>query len=95
MKTLRLVASFAALTWMAMEVIGQSTSGEILGGVRDPSGAVVPEAHVIIRSLETNNTVEGENGTDGRFRFPLLVRMKSQSIGPGLPGMCKRQSFYA
>jgi Carboxypeptidase regulatory-like domain/TonB dependent receptor len=57
---------------LALSVFGQATSGEILGEVRDPSGALVPVADVTLRNLETNSVRSVKSGPDGRFRFPLL-----------------------
>ena len=72
MRTLRLVAVLGAVGCLTADAAAQATSGELLGGVRDPSGAMVSEARVIIRNIETNNTWEGKTGSDGRFRFALL-----------------------
>jgi hypothetical protein len=50
----------------------QSTTGDILGTVYDASGAVVTDARVIVRNLDTNSSKEAATGSDGIFRFPLL-----------------------
>ena len=72
MRTLRLVAVLGAVGCLTADASAQATSGELLGGVRDPSGAMVSEARVIIRNIETNNTWEGKTASDGRFRYALL-----------------------
>ena len=46
--------------------------GSIGGRVTDPSGAVVPGAHVIVRQVETNLKNLQDTDRDGRFRFPYL-----------------------
>jgi hypothetical protein len=42
------------------------------GIVRDPSGAVVPGAHVVARQTQTNITADATSDQEGRFRFPYL-----------------------
>src|SRR4051812_42446408 len=53
-------------------LLGQSTTGEILGTVRDASGAVIADAKVSARNLDTNATKEAVSTGEGRFRIPLL-----------------------
>jgi len=50
----------------------QITSGTIQGTVTDPSGAVVPEAGVEAKNLDTNLTRKLSTDADGRFVFLLL-----------------------
>ena len=57
---------------LAASLSGQVTSGEILGLVRDPSGAGVIDAKITVRNLETNATREAMSEPDGSFRFPQL-----------------------
>lgn len=64
-----LAALVLALTSLAF---GQSTTADILGAVHDASGAVVADAAVTVRSLETNTTKEIKTGSEGTFRFSLL-----------------------
>jgi Carboxypeptidase regulatory-like domain/TonB dependent receptor len=72
MRLLKPVALLVAMMLATADLSSQSTSGEILGAVRDPSGAVVNGAVVTIRNLETNAVTQVENRRDGRFRFALL-----------------------
>ncbi len=44
----------------------------VSGRVLDPSGAVVPGAHVTARHLETNVGADTLTDQEGRFRFPYL-----------------------
>src|ERR1017187_310027 len=44
----------------------------VSGRVIDPSGLVVPGAHVTARQTETNLTAATETDREGRFRFPYL-----------------------
>lgn len=53
-------------------LFAQSTTGEILGTIRDASGAVVAEAKVEARNLDTGAAKEALTSSEGNFRFPLL-----------------------
>lgn len=68
----RRIAFWIAIVWVAQSLSAQVTTGEILGVVRDATGAAVTEARVVVRNLETNATREMSSGLDGRFRFPQL-----------------------
>jgi outer membrane receptor protein involved in Fe transport len=61
------------------------TTGDIAGTVRDPSGAVVPNATVTLKSLDTGATQSGTTGSTGEFRFRLLktgeYRVSTSSAG--------------
>ena len=50
----------------------QTTTGDILGTVRDSSGAVVADAKITVRNLETNISHETTTTPEGSFRVPLL-----------------------
>jgi hypothetical protein len=52
--------------------LAQTSTGDILGTVRDASGAVVPGARIAVRNLGTNLSKETVTGDDGLFRVPLL-----------------------
>ena len=60
---------FVALTSPAFS---QSTTADILGVVTDASGALVSDAVVTVRNLETNAAKETTTGNEGTFRFSLL-----------------------
>ena len=47
-------------------------SGEIDGIVSDPSGAVLPNATVTLKSVATGETQTTTTGPSGTYRFPLL-----------------------
>ena len=68
----RVFAILVAASGLAAGLSGQVTSGEILGLVRDPSGAGVTDAKITVRNLETNATREAMSEPDGSFRFPQL-----------------------
>src|SRR4051794_27042008 len=69
---LRYMAALSLVVASASTLSGQSTTGEILGIVRDSSGAMVADAKVEVKNLETNATREVTTSQEGRFRLPLL-----------------------
>jgi Carboxypeptidase regulatory-like domain/TonB dependent receptor len=61
------------LVGTASQVIAQSvTSGDIAGLVTDPSGAVIPNANVTVKSGEKGNTLSQPTNARGVYRFSLL-----------------------
>jgi hypothetical protein len=50
-----------------------STTGEISGTVTDPSGAVVANAPVTLKSVEKGNTQTATTNAQGGYRFALLA----------------------
>src|SRR6266699_2661418 len=45
------------------------TTGQIVGTVRDPTGAVIPDAEIQIRDVATGATAETKSARDGGFVF--------------------------
>ena len=67
------VAFLAVLT--AVSAFGQfATTGSILGLVKDPSGALVPNAEVVCISADTGNRVETKSTEAGAYVCPSLVQ---------------------
>jgi hypothetical protein len=48
------------------------TTGDIVGSVTDSSGAVVPNATVTLKYVDTNETRTTISGTTGQYRFTLM-----------------------
>ncbi len=71
MRLLKLLLAMV-LSLAALPCFGQTATGDILGTVFDPTGAVVAEAKVTLRSMDTNASKEDNTGGLGTFRFPLL-----------------------
>lgn len=63
---------FALSTFAAAVAQAQTTTGDILGTVADASGAVIGDAKVTVRNLQTNAAKETVSGPSGGFRVPLL-----------------------
>ncbi len=56
----------------AMSAAQGRTTGQIVGTVKDASGAVVPKADLILIDNGTGATTETKSGADGGFVFPNL-----------------------
>jgi hypothetical protein len=68
-----LIALLLTLCVATTLMFGQSlTTGSISGTVYDPSHAIVPNASVNLRSLDTGATVAGTTNTAGTYNFSLL-----------------------
>src|ERR1700752_1402137 len=65
-----------------------SSTGALTGPVKDPSGAVIPNATVTATSLDTGAVRTSTTGSDGVYRFSLLptgnyrVRMEASGFKP-------------
>src|ERR1051326_4386558 len=53
-------------------VLAQETTGTILGTVTDPSGALIPDAQVIVTNRQTNNQRTTTTTNAGLFNFASL-----------------------
>src|ERR1700674_2118790 len=62
----------ATLILAAIPVAAQLPTGAILGTVRDPSGASIPNATVTVRNTDTNLTRPAKTEKDGSYRFAEL-----------------------
>ena len=68
-----------ALLLAVMPAIAQSIQGAILGTVRDASGAVVPEAQVILTSIEEGTVRTTATNNAGDYQF-LDVKAAHYSV---------------
>jgi hypothetical protein len=68
----RLLAVAISLLMLAAVALGQGTTGNLTGTVKDPNGAVVPGAAVKITNTATNVTRESTADGDGNFAFQAL-----------------------
>jgi hypothetical protein len=67
-------------------LMGQSAgTGALTGTVRDPTGAVVPNATVTLTSTDTNQVRSSVTGADGNYKFSLLqpgtYRVRFAAVG--------------
>ena len=69
----RLVARLFALALaLALSAIAQNNTGIISGKISDPTGAVVPKAHIALTQTDTNVEWVSESNTEGLYRVPGL-----------------------
>lgn len=69
----RTVAIAALVLITALPSAAQVAGGSIVGVVSDSSGAVIPNAPVVVTNAGTNQTVETKTNSDGYYEFPILV----------------------
>src|SRR4051812_16012413 len=60
------------ILWRAVAFCQSAVTGAVTGSVQDPSNAVIPNASVSLKSLDTNKEDTALTGEDGRFRFNNL-----------------------
>ena len=82
----------AALTFFVFLSLGgmlmaQTATGQITGTVTDSSGAVVPQAHVALKSQLTGATREATTNASGNYVFALLP-VGVYSVTAKLQGFC-------
>jgi hypothetical protein len=53
--------------------LGQTTSGDLVGTIKDPSGAIIANAKVTATNVETAVVTEVKAGSGGEFRFGNLL----------------------
>jgi len=63
---------FVLLLLFTSAASAQLTTADILGTVTDPTGAVVPNASIILTNLGTNEGRTGQSNSSGDFIFTLL-----------------------
>jgi hypothetical protein len=67
------LVAFVLMFWCGNQAMGQSlTTGSIVGTVKDPAGAVIPDASVNLTSLDTGEKQVTTTNTVGSYRFNLL-----------------------
>jgi TonB family protein len=67
-----ILAASLLLPVAALRVAAESASGSISGTVRDPSGAVIPDASITLVSRDQKFKIEGHSGADGIFKFAAI-----------------------
>ena len=73
---MRRISIFITALVMALTTgitFAQTTSGDLVGTVKDPSGAIVPNASVTITNEETGVAVSIKSGDSGEFRAGNLL----------------------
>ncbi|MGA8531537.1 MAG: carboxypeptidase regulatory-like domain-containing protein [Acidobacteriaceae bacterium] len=57
---------------LSVTALWASVSGSISGSVKDPSGSVVPNAHVTVKESDTGLSYETRTDSKGYYTFPVL-----------------------
>ena len=72
--TFVLVLTAACCLFASQLLLAQSsTTGEISGTVSDPSGAVVPNVPITLKSIDKGFTQSATSNSQGAYRFSLLA----------------------
>lgn len=69
---LGVLAVCMAVLFMAVNVLGQETTGGLQGTVKDASGAVVSQAHVVVRGPALGGDKSVDTDSAGYYRFANL-----------------------
>ena len=86
----KLILALASLFLACATVFGQTTSGNIVGSVFDPTGAVVPGAQVTATNTQTGVVTPTTTSSTGEYRFSnLLVGTYNISVEAG--GFVKKE----
>ncbi len=72
--SIRKISLLAFALWLlpALCVAQTRTTGVVVGTVKDATGAVIPNAVLVLLDAGTGNSVESKSGPDGGFVFPNL-----------------------
>lgn len=62
------------LSFAAVGAFAQSDNGGVVGTVKDPSGAVVPNAAITVTNLQTGLKFNATSNASGEFRIPAVPR---------------------
>src|SRR5450755_4540397 len=90
----RLLALLLLACLMAPAAFGQSlVSGDLVGTVTDPSGAVLPDATVSLKSNATGETRNTTTNSSGIYRFSLL-NPGSYTVSVTAQGFSKTESTF-
>jgi hypothetical protein len=86
MRIFRAGGMSCAVLLAATAASAQVDTGNILGGVKDSSGAVIPAAQVVVTHLDTGFTRTGKTDGDGQYelRFLPLGRYRIEISSDGL-----------
>ena len=78
-----LFLTLLVVSLLAVPMVAQKTSGTIRGVVTDPSGAVVANVPVVVKSNSTGQERTVTTNTQGEYVAPELNRGHVHCIGEG------------
>ncbi|WP_158942296.1 carboxypeptidase regulatory-like domain-containing protein [Granulicella sp. S190] len=72
---MRRISLFVPAITMAFigAALGQTTSGDLVGTVKDPSGAIIANATIVVTNVDTGVATTEKAGTSGEFRVGNLL----------------------
>ncbi len=73
MRRIPFFAPIVTMTLMAGTAFAQQTSGDLVGTVKDPSGAIIPNAAVVVTNEETGVKANTLTGSAGEYRVSNLL----------------------
>ncbi len=73
MRRISLFVAATAMILIANVTFAQTTSGDLVGTVKDPTGAIIPNASVTVTNEATGVTVSINSGESGEFRAKNLL----------------------
>ena len=62
----------AIVLFGAMQASGQTTTGSVYGSATDSSGAVLPNAAIVLTNVETNAILTTKTSSSGAYVFPVV-----------------------
>jgi hypothetical protein len=69
----RIVVAFLVLVLVPIVAFAQArTTGQVVGTVKDASGAIIPNAEVVLIDIGTGTSHDAKSGPEGGFVFPNL-----------------------
>src|SRR5215210_7535018 len=68
----RVITALFVLTLLSVAAFGQTETGQILGKVIDPNGAVIPGASVTVKSADTGREVTATANDEGTYTITNL-----------------------
>jgi hypothetical protein len=68
-----LIAVLGFVAFAGLQAFAQLTTADVIGTVRDASGALVTNAKVTLHHVETNQNTDGATDSAGNFAFTFLV----------------------
>jgi hypothetical protein len=71
-KLLTSLASCALIALLPLAAIAQNVTGSVTGEVTDPTGALVPHAHIVVQNVATGVNTEGNTNDAGVYSIRFL-----------------------
>lgn len=85
------IPSIATLLFLSAAcAFAQVGTGSIRGAISDPSGAVIPGAHVVVKNVQTGVAIDLTTDTNGRYVAPTLpigtyqIQVQAQGFQTGV-----------